>query len=56
MFTVHYMTCVGKEEKMGWIEKRDFLLFTFIIAPRANVIQKFYLYNHTFNVENPSNI
>ena len=41
---------------MGWVEKRDFILFTMLVLPKDNVIQKFHVYEQFFYAENPPGI
>ena len=56
MFTVHYMSCVGEEAEMGWKNKKDFILFTMLVLPGKNTIQKFHLYEHFFHIDNPAGV
>ena len=34
MFTIHYMTCEGEENLMGWINAKDYVLFTTVLTPK----------------------
>ena len=53
MFTIHYMSCEGEEKQMGWINHRDYLLFTLVVLPAKDVVQKFVLFDEEFSVGNP---
>ena len=56
MFTVHYMSCLGESEEMGWMNGKDYVLFTTVLVPIENMVQKFHLYTNEFFLENPDGI
>ena len=53
MYTVHYMSCLGEEVQMGWVDGKDYVLFTAIVMPVPNLLQKFHLYE-SYSVDYPS--
>lgn len=55
VYTVHYMSCAGESNYMGWNESEDYLIFTLMIVPITNLVQKFKVANTTFNQEYPAN-
>ncbi len=56
IFTVHYMSKVGEKMSMGWQEGQDYLLYTIVIVPTENAVQKFRLLGKTFSLDYPKGI
>lgn len=53
MYTIHYMSCVGEEKYMGWQKGKDYVLFTAMVVPVENLVQKFHLYTPSYEVNKP---